>query len=159
MPRFLLLFAALTMVVAAACNDDDNDVDNDVTPDNDVEYSVDDQPDNAAASFVSPSDGDTVSSPVAIAMAAEGVEIVPAGPPAVGEGHFHVAVDIGCIDEGELIPGPSEEAEAMGHYHFGDGSTEAELDLEPGDYELCVQLADGIHVAYGDTETINITVE
>jgi hypothetical protein len=70
-----------------------------------------------------------------------------------------VTVDIGCYDTGETIPGPSDEDEAEGRFHLGDGSDSRELDLEPGTYELCVQLADGLHVAYGETETIEVTVE
>jgi hypothetical protein len=124
----------------------------------DDEYSVDDQPD-AAASFVSPADGDTVSSPVTVELAAEGVELAPAGEPAVGEAHQHVMVDIGCYDSGESIPGPSDADEAEGRFHLGDGSDSREIDLEPGTYELCVQLADGIHQAFGSTETLTVTVE
>jgi hypothetical protein len=176
--------AAAALLVLTACADDDgdaaddaiddpieddaadDDLDDDAEPDDDVadgdgdgdEYDIADQPD-AAASFVSPEDGDTVSGAVPVEMAAEGVDIVPADAPAVGEAHLHVMVDIGCVDEGEIIPGPSDEATEEGYVHFGDGSTEAEIELEPGTYELCVQLADGVHRAFGDTETITVTVE
>jgi hypothetical protein len=68
-------------------------------------------------------------------------------------------VDIGCVTDGEIIPGPGEEAEADGYYHLGDGSDSRDLGLEPGDYELCVQLADGFHIAFGETQTISVTVE
>jgi hypothetical protein len=57
------------------------------------------------------------------------------------------------------LPGPSDEAEEQGYYHFGDGSTETELDLDPGTYELCVQLGDGVHMVFGQSDTIEITVE
>jgi hypothetical protein len=107
---------------------------------------------------VSPSDGETVSSPVGVEMAADGVEIVPAGERVAGEGHLHVLVDIGCADPGELLPGPSDEAIADGYHHFGDGSTEGDIELEPGTYELCLQLADGAHQAFGEPDTIEITV-
>jgi hypothetical protein len=120
-------------------------------------YSVEDQP-AAAASFVSPSDGDTVTGPITVVLAAEGVELTPAGIPAVGEGHLHVMVDIGCYATGEAIPGPSEQDEAAGRFHLGDGSDSREIPLEPGTYELCVQLADGIHTAFGSTQTITVTV-
>ena len=118
-----------------------------------------DQPDEAAATFVTPSDGDIVTSPVTVEMLAEGIDIVAAGDRAVGEGHFHIMVDTGCVENGAFVPGPSEQAEAEGHYHFGDGSTQAELELEPGTYELCLQLGDGVHQAFGATDRIQITVE
>jgi hypothetical protein len=146
----------LVLGVAACGNDDDDAVEPTVE---DPGYTVADQPDDAAARWVSPSDGDTVSSPVAIEMTADGVDIVPADAPAVGEGHLHVTVDIGCVGDGEVLPGPSEEATEEGYYHFGDGSTSAEIDLEPGTYELCLQLGDGAHLAFGQTDTITITVE
>lgn len=173
MSRLLALLAALALLVAA-CADDDPAIDEapagDDTPaagddpaeDDDTAgsgYEVVDQPAEAAASFVTPADGDTTTSPVSLEMAAEGVEVVKADAPAVGQGHFHVAVDAGCTDEGEFIPGPGEEAQADGYHHFGDGSTEGELELEPGTYELCLQLADGVHQAFGESDTVTITVE
>jgi hypothetical protein len=161
MRRILPLLAVLLLVLAACGDDADDGVDeaDDPAATEDGDYDVGDQPDDAAASFVSPSDGDSVPSPVEVELAADGIELTEAGEPAVGEAHLHVMADVGCVDDGELIPGPSDEDEADGYFHLGDGSTERELDLEPGTYELCVQLADGFHVAFGETETIEVTVE
>ena len=160
MTRVTALFAVLILALAACADDATEEVEaDDATEEVEADdYSVDDQPD-AAASFVSPSDGDTVTSPFTVELAADGIELAPAGEPAVGEGHQHVMVDIGCYDSGESIPGPSDGDEAEGRFHLGDGSDSREIDLEPGTYELCVQLADGIHQAFGSTETITITVE
>jgi hypothetical protein len=163
MRRTLPLIATLLLLLAACAGED---TDTDATPDepeatetqDDAAADVDDQPD-ATATFVTPQDGETVADPVELELAAEGVELVEAGEPAVGEGHLHVMVDIGCVEDGEIIPGPSDEHEEEGFFHLGDGTTERELDLEPGTYELCVQLGDGTHVAFGETETIEITVE
>jgi hypothetical protein len=158
MKRLLTVCAVLALV--AACGGDDGDVDIHVPDEEEAaDYDISDQPAGAAAMFVTPSDGDSVSSPVAIEMAAEGVAIVPADAPAAGEAHFHILVDIGCAAEGEFLPGPSDEAEEQGYYHFGDGSTATDLDLEPGTYELCLQLGDGVHAAFGQPDTIEITVE
>ena len=156
MSRILALFAALALVLVACGNGDDNGAD---APEEDGPYSVEQQPDDAQASFVSPADGDTVSSPFTVELAADGVDLAPSGAPAVGEGHLHVMADIGCYDAGEIIPGPSDEDEAEGRFHLGDGSDSREIDLEPGSYELCVQLADGVHTAFGQSETISVTVE
>jgi hypothetical protein len=146
MKRIVALLA-VTALSLAACGGDP-------APE---EYSVASQP-VAAASFVSPTDGDTVTSPMTVVLAADGVDLVPAGIPAIGEGHLHVMVDIGCYPPGESIPGPSEADEAAGRFHLGDGSDSREIALEPGTYELCVQLADGVHTAFGATETITVTV-
>lgn len=176
MHRFLPLLLALMLAVAACGGEDpslapeDIDIDLDEPTDTETDaetdtepaegdYDVSEQPADAAATFTTPADGDTVSSPVAFEMTATGVEIVPADEPAVGEAHFHISVDAGCIPEGEPVPGPGEDAEAEGHFHFGDGSSEAELPLEPGSHELCLQLADGAHTAFGESDEITITVE
>jgi hypothetical protein len=172
--RRVLPFLVVPLLLLTACNDADDTTDEveevdevdevdeveevDETDEAADDYSVEDQPD-AAASFVSPSDGDTVSGPVEVELAADGVELTEAGAPAAGEAHLHVMADIGCVDDGEIIPGPSDEHEEEGYFHLGDGSDARELDLGPGTYELCVQLGDGVHVAFGETETIEITVE
>lgn len=152
MLRLLAPLAALALVLVA-CNGDDPE------PTAEDYEGVQDQPDDAAATFISPEDGDTVSSPFTVELGAENVTLTPVGAPVAGEAHLHVMADIGCYETGELIPGPSDEDEAEGRFHLGDGSDSREIDLEPGTYELCVQLADGIHTAFGDTETITVTVE
>jgi hypothetical protein len=153
MKRMTALFAVVALGLAA-CADEAAETPAE-TP---AEYDVRNQPE-ASASFVSPADGETVSSPVTVVLGAEGVTLTPAGVPAVGEGHLHVMVDIGCYETGEFILGPSEQDEAAGRFHLGDGSSSREIPLEPGTYELCVQLGDGVHMAFGATQTITITVE
>lgn len=168
-----LLLIALLSLALAACDggsevDDLVDDVEDVTPDDltdgdddtaDAEYDIADQPDDAQPEFVTPADGDTVSSPVAVELSATGVTIEPAGDPAIGEAHYHVGVDTGCVEEGEVVPGPGEEAEADGYFHLGDGSDSTELELEEGTYKLCLQLADGAHRVFGGSEEITVTVE
>lgn len=123
------------------------------------DYAVEGQPDDAAVFIASPDAGATVSSPVELEFDVEGVELAAAGDPAVGEGHGHVLVDQGCPETGEVIPGPGEDAEANGIFHLGDGSNATELELEPGEHELCAQLGDGAHRAFGATDQIQLTVE
>ncbi|MPZ89411.1 MAG: DUF4399 domain-containing protein [Nitriliruptorales bacterium] len=150
------------LLVVVACVDDAAD---DQVPEEDPEDTaaedddLGEQPADAQATFTSPSDGDVVSSPVQVEMATEGITVAPAGDPVVGEGHLHVIVDQGCLEDGEVVPGPSDSAEAEGYHHFGDGSTSGEIDLEPGTYELCLQIADGPHRVYGSADEITITVE
>jgi hypothetical protein len=150
--RRLLVVGAVMALVFAACNGNDEAAEEE-------EYDWTDQPAAAAASFGSPADGDTVESPVEVVLEATGVTLVPAGIPAAGEAHFHVYVDVGCLESGQVAPGPSPEAEADGVFHLGDGTSSRELELDPGTYELCVQLADGVHTTFGETDTIEITVE
>ena len=165
--RTIAALSGLTLFLAA-CADDTDDAPTDDAPAeetteddaaDDADYDIADQPDDAAAMFASPSDGDTFDGPITVQLEAEGVDIVPADAPVAGEAHFHVVVDEGCFEAGEIIPGPSDDATADGYYHYGDGSDGGEIELEPGTYELCVQLADGVHRAFGDTETITVTVE
>jgi len=157
MSRLLAMFAVIALVLVGCAGVDDDGADA-PAPD-DGPYSVEQQPDDAQASFVSPADGDTVSSPITVELSADGVDLAASGAPMVGEGHLHVVADIGCYDSGEIIPGPSDEAEADGNFHLGDGSDAREIDVEPGTHDLCVQLADGVHTAFGQTETITVTVE
>lgn len=161
-----VLVVALLSLALAACDggsDVVDDVTDDVTADDDAtvadpEYDLEEQPD-AQPEFVTPANGDTASSPVTVELSATGVTIEPAGDPAIGEAHYHVGVDTGCVEEGEVVPGPSDEAEADGYFHLGDGSDSTELELEAGTYELCLQLADGAHRVFGGSDEITITVE
>jgi len=89
----------------------------------------------------------------------EGIELAPAGEAVVGEGHLHVLVDHEGFEEGETIPGPAPEAEEDGIYHWGDGQSEGEIELEPGEYDLTLIIGDGPHRAYGEADEITITVE
>lgn len=106
-----------------------------------------------SVTFVQPEDEATVESPAVVEMAAEGVTVEPAADGVnEGAGHFHVIVDEGCVEPGEVIP--SDES----HVHFGDGSTTGEIELEPGEHTLCLQFATGDHVASGLTDTVTVTV-
>ncbi|CAN5814606.1 hypothetical protein BH23ACT12_BH23ACT12_02810 [soil metagenome] len=111
-------------------------------------------PESASVAFTSPEDGASVGSPVKIEMEAEGLTLEPASE-GINEnaGHLHVMIDTDCVPQGEVIP--ADDA----HVHYGMAQTEAELNLEPGEHELCLQAADGAHVALPITSTISITVE
>lgn len=104
--------------------------------------------------FSQPRDGATVSSPVNVEMAAEEFTIEPAAEGVhAGAGHLHIMIDVPCLAAGQTIP--KDDA----HLHFGDGSTSAELALTPGQHTLCLQAADGAHVALdGLQHSIAITV-
>lgn len=92
-------------------------------------------------------------SPVQVEMEAQGITIEPAEAGVnEGAGHFHIMVDTDCVAPGEIIPDDDQ------HRHFGNGATSAELELEPGEHTLCLQLGDGAHEAREPTHEITVTV-
>ena len=109
----------------------------------------------AKVSFQSPKSGDTVSSPLQVIMRAENFTVEEAGEIHQGAGHLHIMVDTPCLPAGEVIPKDAS------HIHYGDGRTEADLELTSGRHTLCLQAADGTHIALegaGMTHQIEITV-
>ncbi|WP_247001219.1 DUF4399 domain-containing protein [Halosolutus gelatinilyticus] len=104
-------------------------------------------------SFVRPSDGDEVTSPVSIELEVENFDVTPAGDePQQGAGHLHVIVDEGCVEPGELIEFDE------GYEHISDGELETQLQMDPGEYDLCAQAGDATHHAYALTDEISIEV-
>ncbi|HUF31798.1 MAG TPA: DUF4399 domain-containing protein, partial [Acidimicrobiales bacterium] len=158
--RLLAIPFALALL-ATACGDDDqqpamsgdvaeSETDTTVTPDDtDTTASASE----GSASLSAPEDGATVARRFTVEMTAEGIEIEPAGEVRDGAGHFHVMVDAGCVEPGEAIPKDDQ------HLHFGGGQLEAQLFLEPGEHELCLQVADGAHVALPITDEITVNVD
>lgn len=107
--------------------------------------------------FVRPGDGDTVTSPVRIVFGSENVEVaaVPdtVDQPREGTIHYHLGVDTDCLPPGTRIPSASP------WIHFGDGSSEIEQQLAPGEHRLTVQAGDDEHMTIeGLCETVTVTV-
>jgi hypothetical protein len=106
--------------------------------------------------FVEPRHEEEVSNPVTLKFGAEnfiveatGGEIKP------GHGHLHVMVDTDCIVAGQGIP--QDET----HLHFGKGQMETQVELPSGEHTLCLQAADGNHIALegaGMTDQITVVV-
>ena len=111
----------------------------------------------AKVSFIEPKDGATVTSPVKVKMAVEGMKIRPAGedPNDKTTGHHHLIIDGGAVPEGQAIVNDDK------HMHFGKGQTETEIKLPPGEHTLTLQFADGAHRSYGEkmSSTIKIKVK
>jgi hypothetical protein len=109
---------------------------------------------SARVYFVSPLDGDSLSSPVVIQMGIDGMEIEPAGEVKEGMGHHHLIINGSYIENGVVVPTDST------HVHYGKGQTSDTLNLRPGNYSLTLQFADGFHQSYGEplSSTIHITV-
>ncbi len=106
--------------------------------------------------FISPADGDTVTSPVGIEFGIEGMTVAPAGDDTPHSGHHHLLINTALPDMGLPIPADAN------HVHFGDGSTSTEIALEPGEHTLQMLLGDHLHVPHDPplfSEPITIYVE
>jgi hypothetical protein len=113
-------------------------------------------PAGASVFFVTPEEGDVVSSPVTVKFGLTGMDLVPAGQQAEHSGHHHVLVDTGLPDLD--LPVPADER----HIHFGDGSSSTELVLEPGEHTLQLLFADHLHIPHDPpvySEVITVMVE
>lgn len=131
---------------------DDHDHDHDH---GDVEAGAFVMPDSGRVFFVEPEDGATLSSPFKVVFGVEDVEVKPAGDLTKNTGHHHIIINGGPVDPEGTVPADDT------NIHYGAGQTETELTLEPGEYTLTMQFADGAHRSYGEkfAQTITITVE
>ncbi|WP_370642820.1 DUF4399 domain-containing protein [Ectothiorhodospira sp. 9905] len=115
-------------------------------------------PEGAQVYFITPSDGETVSSPVMVRMGLKGAGIAPAGVERSNTGHHHLLINTD-LDEVNLdTPLPFSDQTV----HFGGGQTEAELDLESGTHTLQLLFMDYRHASFDPpvvSEQITITVE
>jgi hypothetical protein len=113
-------------------------------------------PEGARVYFITPADGDVVTSPVLIEFGIEAMAVVPAGQMAPSSGHHHVIIDADLPPMNLPVPADAN------HVHFGDGRTRTELALEPGQHTLQLVFADHLHIPHDPpvvSERITITVE
>ena len=113
-------------------------------------------PEGARVFFITPADGDTVTSPVRIEFGIEGMTVAPAGTDTPHSGHHHLLIDTGLPEMGLPIPADAN------HVHFGDGSTSTEIELKPGQHTLQMLLGDHLHMPHDPplvSEPITIYVE
>lgn len=106
--------------------------------------------------FTEPADGAMVDGPFLVKWSSENFVIEPGGEDRPGAGHAHVVINDECVRPGRPIPANDN------HIHYADGELEAELDLFPGTYELCLVAGNGIHVALdgeGMQDTMTVHVE
>ena len=105
--------------------------------------------------FISPGNGETLTSPVVVRFGLGGMGVAPAGVEKHGTGHHHLVVDADLPVSN--LPIPKND-----HYrHFGKGQTEVSLELAPGTHTLQLVLGDHLHMPHDPpvvSERITVTV-
>lgn len=112
--------------------------------------------DGATLYFITPKNGETISGTVHVRFGLSGMGVAPAGVATAGTGHHHLIVDAPLPPMNLPIPKDAT------HKHFGNGQTEAVLELAPGEHTLQLLLADANHVPHDPpvvSEQIRITVK
>lgn len=114
-------------------------------------------PEGARVYFISPVDGDTLSSEFTVRFGLKGMGVAPAGVELDKTGHHHLLINQ------ESVPDLTQPLPANDHIrHFGGGQTETELKLAPGDYTLQLLLGDAQHVPHEPalmSDVIKVTVK
>ncbi len=113
-----------------------------------------DVPAGAKVFFKNLKDGATVTSPLKVEFGVEGIALDTAGAIKPASGHHHLLIDAGdSIAAGTVVPKDST------HLHFGKAQTGTEIKLTPGEHQLTLQYADGIHRSYGAKLSATIKVK
>ncbi len=118
--------------------------------DEDVDYLA--VPEDGKVYFKNLKPGDKVKSPFKVEMGVEGMALDPAGDLIENSGHHHILINRDYYETGETIPMDEE------NLHYGDAQTEAELDLEPGEYKIVMQYANGYHQSYGEQMSAEVNI-
>jgi len=103
-------------------------------------------PEGARVYFISPTDGEVVTSPVRVRFGLSGMGIAPAGTDRKHTGHHHLLIDVDKLPPLDL-PLPNDAR----HKHFGGGQTETKIELAPGKHTLQLLLGDGNHIPHEPT--------
>ena len=112
-------------------------------------------PPGAATYIISPADGAQVTSPVRVVFGLKGIGVAPASVDMPNTGHHHLLVDTELSNTD--VPVPKDEQ----HLHFGNGQTEALVELAEGSHRLQLVLGDYLHIPHEPpvmSEPINIEV-
>ena len=98
--------------------------------------------DNASVYFISPNNGESVSSKFKVQFGLENFGIAPAGIQVMHSGHHHLIIDADLPPLNLPIPADKN------HVHFGKGQTEVEIELTKGEHTLQVLLGDFRHIPH-----------
>jgi hypothetical protein len=99
-------------------------------------------PAGALVYFIDVKNGATIAPKTIIHFGLRGMGLAPAGVDRQNSGHHHLLID------SELPPLDAPIPNDFNHLHFGNGQTEAEVNLPPGDHTLQLLLGDMNHVPH-----------
>ncbi len=114
-------------------------------------------PEGDGVYFITPRDGEVVTSPVVVRFGLKGKGVAPAGLEMQNTGHHHLLINVATLPPMNL-PIPADDK----HVHFGGGQTETSVQLPPGRHTLQLVVGDHLHIPLGEkwiSEKITITVE
>ena len=118
--------------------------------------------------FAEPKDGATIGPLTKFVFKSDNFEISPVPKDAKearpNVGHFHLGVDTDCLPAGTTIPkaeaGAKPGSAGNQWIHFGNGSDNIEMALNPGPHKMSVEVGDDLHRAVeGLCQTITVTVK
>lgn len=112
---------------------------------------------DARVFFVTPSEGDVLSSPVQVLFGLENMQVSPAGVDLPFAGHHHILINMHELPDLSL-PLPANDSLV----HFGGGQTETTLELPAGEHTLQLVLGNHLHIPHAQpvvSEKITITVQ
>ncbi|KPW74949.1 hypothetical protein ALQ65_00702 [Pseudomonas syringae pv. coriandricola] len=111
-------------------------------------------PEGAEVYIISPSDGETVTSPFKVQFGLKGMGVAPAGVDVPETGHHHLLIDV------KDQPAANMPLPVSDHIrHFGKGQTETEINLPPGQHTLQLLMGDKGHMPLNPSvESKKITI-
>ena len=98
--------------------------------------------DNASVYFISPNNGESVSSKFKVQFGLENFGIAPSGIQVMHSGHHHLIIDADLPPLNLPIPADKN------YVHFGKGQTEVEIELTKGEHTLQLLLGDFRHIPH-----------
>lgn len=106
-------------------------------------HAVEPAPPDAKVYIIWPKDNQTIpGGKFWLRMGLRNAGVAPAGVRKEGTGHHHVLIDTDLPPLDEPIPNNRN------HVHFGNGQTEARIELPPGRHTLQLLLGDADHVPF-----------
>lgn len=102
--------------------------------------------------IVQPTEASMVTNPVYFELDAKHWDIEPPTERRDGAGYFVLVLEGGCLPAGRLVPFEGQ------YVHLQEGEFTTWVDLAPGVYEVCLQVADGNHRATSLTDEVKFEV-
>lgn len=99
-------------------------------------------PPGAEVYFITPQDGEHVSTFLVVKFGLRGMGVAPAGVAAEDTGHHHLLIDVARPDLTQPVTMDDH------HIHFSKGQTETFVELTPGEHTLQLLMADHAHLPH-----------